>query len=240
MIRDAAVARPAPGARGNATCPGRAAAATADLQARRSRASPPSSTVVVRRRIRGSSVCGSPLPARLQRVRAVSTEQPPVVSKLSLSRVVLQFKCRTRARDWNAKRRPFFFVHRERFPSAWPPSHAHVWREREREKETRPRSLALTHSLFSLSFSLSFLHNPDQLVLSLSLSPPSHRATHANNRNLTKKISIQNLNDSASQTFSPRSTSPYPYTLSTETTLLPLPPPRLARASSCWAPAGAP
>ena len=172
MIRDAAVARPAPGARGNATCPGRAAAATADLQARRSRASPPSSTVVVRRRIRGSSVCGSPLPARLQRVRAVSTEQPPVVSKLSLSRVVLQFKCRTRARDWNAKRRPFFFVHRERFPSAWPPSHAHVWRERERERKRRALARSLSLTLSSLSLSLSLFFTTPTNLFSLSLSRP--------------------------------------------------------------------
>ena len=191
MIRDAAVARPAPGARGNATCPGRAAAATADLQARRSRASPPSSTVVVRRRIRGSSVCGSPLPARLQRVRAVSTEQPPVVSKLSLSRVVLQFKCRTRARDWNAKRRPFFFVHRERFPSAWPPSHAHVWRERERERDAP--SLARSHSLSLLSLFLSLFSSQPRPTCSLSLSLAPVASRHArkqsqfNQKNINSK-----------------------------------------------------
>ena len=222
MLREAAAARPALGARGAAPSSTRGGAASA------------TSTRLARSSVRAFPTKKPfPLPRSpaLQRVRAVSTEQPPVVGFPSRTRAVAVVSEKAREREAGEKRERerkavTFFLNFDALPFFL------LVRPRRRADETRPRPLSFFQPRpLSLSF---FLH-------SFSLRPFAvarhFMPTHSN---CIPQLKNQNINkqNSASQTSSPRSISLFLSTLSTAPRPQPLR--RNGRESSSSARAGAP
>ena len=225
-MREATAARPALGARGAAPSSARPAAAAPFSARKILGASSPSS--------------GGLTPAPLQRVRAISTEQPPVVGEAFYSyvRPVAQTQGKKEERGEKSVDlfflRPFFLLLLVRPPSA-------VESERERDAP----------SARSLFFDLDPLLSPSTLLSSSPLSPLPSFSPRGGGHALSKKptqnprkskTETETENDSGSRTSCRRSTSRCPSTPPSTTARLPpraLPPPS-ARASSSWAPGGGP
>ena len=162
MLREVTAARPAlVGARGRASSPARPAAAAAAPSSARKMALVASPS---------SSSSGGRSFARLQRVRAISTEQPPVVSwELLLLRVVLRLGCTKNRGEGRGKRRPFLSLFLRPFFFSWsrPPLLASERAKRAAEKR-RALGRALSLSLFFFFF---LPPPPPPLSLSPSFSP---------------------------------------------------------------------
>jgi len=227
LMREATAARPALGARGAAPSSARPAAAAPFSARKILGASSPSS--------------GGLTPAPLQRVRAISTEQPPVVGEAFYSyvRPVAQTQGKKEERGEKSVDlfflRPFFLLLLVRPPSAV---------ESERERDARPRH-ALSFSTSTL-FSLPplFCHHRPSLPFPLSRREAGGTRSQKNQlKTLEKqKTKTETENDSGSRTSCRRSTSRCPSTPPSTIARLPpraLPPPS-ARASSSWAPGGGP
>lgn len=227
LMREATAARPALGARGAAPSSARPAAAAPFSARKILGASSPSS--------------GGRTPAPLQRVRAISTEQPPVVGEAFYSYVRPVAQTQGKKEGRGEKSVDLFFSSPFFSPSLG--SSALGGRERARER--------CAPSARSLFFDLDPLLSPSTLLSSSPLSPLPSFSPRGGGHALSKKptqnprktkTKTETENDSGSRTSCRRSTSRCPSTPPSTTARLPpraLPPPS-ARASSSWAPGGGP
>ena len=177
MLREVTAARPAlVGARGRASSPARPAAAAAAPSSARKMALVASPS---------SSSSGGRSFARLQRVRAISTEQPPVVSwELLLLRVVLRLGCTKNRGEGRGKRRPFLSLFLRPFFFSWsrPPLLAS-----ERAKRAAEKRRALGRAL---SLSLFFFFTTSATTTSLSLPLFLSLAAGARTRKINQLIAM--------------------------------------------------